>query len=393
MLFHHAQCITTNRFWYLRAVNSPEVLIVGGGLAGLTAALDLAGRGKRVVVVEKNQYPHHKVCGEYVSNEVRPYLERLGFSVTALGLPQIDTLQLSTQKGKQLEAQLPLGGFGISRYAFDHHLFQIAQQLGVIFFFDTVTDIQFATNHFEVTLASQQTLSSKVVLGAYGKRSSLDKKLHRSFIQRKSPWLGLKGHYSNHNHPPNTVGLHHFPGGYGGLSQTEEGQVNFCCLIQYERFKKEGGITAFYENAVAQNPFLGAFLNRATPVFEKPLTIAQICFAKKSPVENHILMCGDTAGLIHPLCGNGMAMAIHSAKLAAESVAMFLEKPTFTRKLMEEQYRRAWHKQFTRRLWMGRQLQRLMLHPQGFSWAMHTVAHVKPLLQALIKSTHGNAIA
>ena len=54
-----------------------DILLIGGGLAGLAAALDLAQRGHRVVVVERKQYPFHKVCGEYVSNEVLPYLRRL----------------------------------------------------------------------------------------------------------------------------------------------------------------------------------------------------------------------------------------------------------------------------------------------------------------------------
>lgn len=373
-------------------MNSPEVLIVGGGLAGLTAALDLANRGKRVTVVEKNTYPHHKVCGEYVSNEVRPYLAQLGFSVAALELPQIDTLQLSTQRGKLIEVKLPLGGFGISRYALDHHLFQLARQQGVNFLFDTVTDIQFAEDTFSVALSSQQTISSKVVLGAYGKRAALDVKLQRGFIQQKSPWLGIKCHYDTHTHPSNLVGLHNFPGGYGGLSQTEEGHVNFCCLVHYDTFKKEANVASFYQAIVSQNPFLRDFLSRATPTFEKPLTIAQICFEQKSAVANHILMCGDTAGLIHPLCGNGMAMAIHSAKLAARQVAMFLENPIFPRQAMEEGYRRDWETHFRRRLWMGRQLQRLMLHPQKFTWAMQTVAHSKWLLRTLIKSTHGPLI-
>ena len=50
-------------------------------------------------------------------------------------------------------------------------------------------------------------------------------------------------------------------------------------------------------------------------LFEKPEVINEITFEKQDPVSNHILMCGDAAGMITPLCGNGMAMAIHSAKI------------------------------------------------------------------------------
>ncbi len=377
---------------YLHGVNNPKVVIIGGGLAGLIAALDLAQRGKQVLVIEKNPYPNHKVCGEYVSNEVKPYLEHLDMELSSLDLPEIDTLQLSTQTGKLIEVRLPLGGFGISRYAFDYKLFQLAEKKSVDFLFETVVDVQFMDNEFEVTLSSKEKITGKMVLGAFGKRSNLDVKWNRAFIQQKSPWLGIKAHYKNIGHPSNVVGLHNFPGGYGGLSLTEEGDVNFCCLVKYESFKKESGIAAFNQNVVSQNPILKDFLANSEVTFEKPLSIAQISFEKKRAVENHILMCGDTAGLIHPLCGNGMAMAIHSAKLAAEQVAMFLEKPNFTRKDMEKEYQMLWERNFRKRLWMGRRLQDLMLHTKWFNLGMYTLANSKPLLREMIKSTHGNPI-
>lgn len=373
-------------------MNNPKVVIIGGGLAGLTAALDLAQKGKQVLVIEKNQYPNHKVCGEYVSNEVKPYLEQLGLELGNLGLPEIDTLQISTQSGKLIEVGLPLGGFGISRYTFDHKLYLLAKKKGVDFLFDTVVDIQFVGDEFFITLSSKEKISSKVVLGAFGKRSNLDVKLNRSFIQQKSPWLGIKSHYRNNGHPSNVVALHNFPGGYGGLSQTETGDLNFCCLVKYKSFKKEGNIASFNQTVVSQNPILKDFLANTEAKFEKPLSIAQISFEKKKMVENHILMCGDTAGLIHPLCGNGMAMAIHSAKLAAEQVVMFLEKPNFTRKDMEKEYQMLWEKNFGKRLWMGRRLQDLMLHTKWFNLGMHTVANSKIVLRELIRNTHGNPI-
>ena len=69
--------------------------MIGGGLAGLASALDLAGRGYRVTVVERKLYPFHKVCGEYVSNEVLPYLRRLGADPTGLAPAVISRFLLS----------------------------------------------------------------------------------------------------------------------------------------------------------------------------------------------------------------------------------------------------------------------------------------------------------
>lgn len=368
------------------------MVIVGGGLAGLTAALDLAGKGRQVTVVEKKEYPRHKVCGEYVSNEVRPYLDYLGVDLDCMRLPEIKRFQLSTKKGKSVEVNLPLGGFGISRYTFDYLLCKAAKAKGIHLLFDTVSGIQFNGKDSVVELASKSKLRAKVVLGAYGRRSKLDVGLGRRNPEEKSPWIGIKCHYKDYNHPENVVALHNFPGGYAGISQVENGIINLCYLVREQQFRAIGDISMFNDKMLGQNRFLKDFLAKAEPVFEKPMSIAQISFDAKSQVENHILMCGDTAGMIHPLCGNGMAMAIHSAKIASMEVEKFLRGEHQTRKSMELGYQKQWRKEFGKRLWMGRQLQALMMHTKWFNLGMDTVAHSKMVLTSLIKNTHGSPI-
>lgn len=63
---------------------NPDVLIIGGGLAGLASAIHLSQKGLNVTLIEKSAYPKHKVCGEYISNEILPYLLWLGADVSAL---------------------------------------------------------------------------------------------------------------------------------------------------------------------------------------------------------------------------------------------------------------------------------------------------------------------
>src|SRR5688572_19390952 len=97
-----------------------DVIIVGGGLAGLVNAIVLAKAGLQVVLIEKKQYPFHKVCGEYVSNEVLPFFHSLGIFPENLGASHISRLQVSSPSGQRvLHMPLDLGGFGISRYALD----------------------------------------------------------------------------------------------------------------------------------------------------------------------------------------------------------------------------------------------------------------------------------
>lgn len=369
-----------------------DVIIVGGGLAGLTAAIHLSQEKHSVLVLEKKQYPHHKVCGEYVSNEIIPYLKKLGIQLGPTGAVAIDNLQLSTASGKSAKTKLPLGGIGVSRYAFDNLLYKKAMSNGVQFNFEAVTDIKFENDEFEVVTEKIKSYTSTILIGAYGKRSALDKQLNRDFIQQKSGWLGVKAHYECDTFPENQVALHNFKGGYGGLSKTETGAVNFCYLASYKSFQKEKNVASFNENVVAKNPFLNEFLEKATPIFNEPLTIAQISFEDKKSVENHILMCGDTAGLIHPLCGNGMAMAIHSAKIASEHIHSYL-KNYMNRSQLEAVYKKDWSKTFEQRLWMGRQLQSLLLNEGLSNLALKAVTTSPIVLRKLIKTTHGKPIA
>ena len=220
----------------------------------------------------------------------------------------------------------------------------------------------------------------------------LDKELDRPFIRGKSPWLGIKGHYKIEGFAMNNVELHCFKGGYGGLSMTETGEVNFCYLTDYRSFQKEKTIDSFNKNVVSQNPNLKGFLEKATPVFETPLGIAQISFTKKEAVNNHILMCGDTAGLIHPLCGNGMAMAIHAAKIAAERIIQFFSEDEYSREQMERDYRRIWKYHFGNRLYYGRKIQYLITNSALMNRTFSIIPKSELFLSSIIKRTHGKPI-
>ena len=260
-----------------------DVLIIGGGLAGLTAGIHLGQKNRRVVLIEKQTYPHHKVCGEYVSNEVLPYLGQLGVHVDDLNPAHISRFLLSTTSGKSVESQLPLGGFGVSRYALDELMYQRAVAAGVDVVQAQVNEVSFQDDSFTVTTAAGETYHAPMVVGAHGKRSLMDKQLQRNFMQQDSPWLGVKAHYEA-DFPDNLVSLHNFEGGYCGLSRVENGVVNMCYLANYASFKKHKNVDAFQQEVLVRNPRLYHFFSRAKPLFEKPLVISQVSFAKNSPL-------------------------------------------------------------------------------------------------------------
>ncbi|MCF4101592.1 NAD(P)/FAD-dependent oxidoreductase [Gillisia sp. M10.2A] len=369
-----------------------KVVIIGGGLAGLTAAIHLVSSGIQVTLIEKESFPHHKVCGEYLSRECLPYLQRLGIDVLSLQPSLLNKFSFSTASGRTINSSLELRGLGISRYNLDYYLFKKAKDLGVIILQDTAIDIQFMGSGFKVKTHQEYNFEADFVLGAFGKRSNIDKNLNRDFITNKSGWLAIKSHYVHDDFPDDTVALHNFKGGYCGISKTETEAINVCYLATYKSFKEFKNPSKYKEEVLCENPHLRSFFNSATSLFDKELSIAQISFTKKSLIYDHILMLGDASGLIHPLCGNGMAMAIHSAKIASESILYFYTSAKSKREDVEKSYREQWLNEFSSRLRTGRVLQKIFLNPGMAEVSQSFIKAFPGLLPKIINKTHGSPI-
>ncbi len=368
-----------------------EVIIIGGGLAGLCSALHLSLNGTKVLVIEKQEYPQHKVCGEYISNEVLPYLQSLGFNPFDFGAKAINKLTLSTEGNQSIRVKLPLGGFGISRYCIDEELSKCAKKAGVTFLQARVMDIQFREEQFEVSTNLQEVYRAPFVIGAYGKRSNLDAKMKRPFMQNKSPYLGVKAHFTG-DFPADQVGLHNFPGGYCGISKVEDDKINICYLVDFKTFKNYNSLDEFQEKVLCQNKFLKEALVKFPMVFEKPISISQISFSEKAPVENHILMCGDSAGMIHPLAGNGMGMAIRSAQIVSQALLQFKSGAISSRQALEEHYKRQWKQEFASRLKYGHLISRTFRMGLLSEILMFLLKLMPALLPLIVRKTHGKVM-
>ncbi|UXP33301.1 NAD(P)/FAD-dependent oxidoreductase [Reichenbachiella agarivorans] len=338
-----------------------DVIIVGGGLAGLINSILLSRAGLRVCLMEKGSYPFHRVCGEYISNEVKPFLRKHDLYPAELTPSEISKFQLSAISGKKIHTNLDLGGFGISRHNFDLFLARKAKESGVDLMENTkVSDVIWQDGYFEVQAANQQ-YQSKLVIGAFGKRSQLDARLQRAFMANRSPYIGIKYHIKT-DFAKDVIALHNFKDGYCGLSSVGGDVFNLCYLSHRDNLKSRN-VEEMEEDVLFNNPHLKAIWANSDFLFDKPLVINEISFEKKKAVENHILMSGDSAGMITPLCGNGMAMAIRSASLLSRLIIDRWNKGEIDRSALEAAYQQIWDYEFSLRLWSGRQFQRLFGSP------------------------------
>jgi menaquinone-9 beta-reductase len=369
-----------------------DVIIAGGGLAGLALSIQLGKAGYRVALFEKERYPYHKVCGEYISLESWNFLQELGLPLSDWNLPVIRTLLLSAPNGLSVEQELPLGGFGISRYKIDAALAALARTAGVDLFEGVrVTDINFGKQVF-TAVTSAGEFEGKVACGTFGKRSNLDVRWDRPFTRKKSDklnnYVGVKYHVTG-NLPADRIGLHLFPNGYCGISKIEDERYCLCYMTTAENLKACGNSILEMETTILKrNPYLEEVFSSTVRVFDQPVTIAQISFERKTQVENHVLLIGDAAGMAPPLSGNGMSMALHGSQIAFRCIRDFLAGG-MARYELEQEYTDQWNRQFGRRLWIGRFLQRWFGRERRANLLLSSLKPFPKVVSFLIRQTHG----
>jgi flavin-dependent dehydrogenase len=234
-------------------------------------------------------------------------------------------------------------------------------------------------------------VEAQTVIGAQGKRSRLDAALGRQFIARPQPFVALKAHFWG---PaiPGRIELHAFPGGYCGLSEIEGDRRNLCLLVSqavFQRRRQGAGdpVSNFIEWMGTQDSSLGEWLTQAERIHPW-IAIAQVPFSPKPPLEQDVLMAGDAAGLIVPLAGDGIAMALESGQLASDCLLRYLAGE-WTEEDVRNQYPALWRARFGKRMRWARSLQPLLMSPTVTPLIIRILLLLPALGNALIVNTRG----
>jgi flavin-dependent dehydrogenase len=366
-----------------------QCAIIGGGLAGLCLAIQLADKGKSVVLFEKNKYPFHKVCGEYISMESWDFLTELGLPLADLNLPQISELGISSENGFLLNAPLQMGGFGISRYSLDNYLVELARKKHVTVLDNCkVFDVQVITENSHQINTSLGLYNSIIVCGAYGKYTPAFVKDDVNTKPNKLNYIGVKYHIKS-KLKPNRIELHNFKDGYCGVSKVDKDAYCLCYLSTSKNLQECGNdIKKMEESILYKNPFLKKYFTESEFLFDAPLVISNISFQKKDTYKNSFFLAGDAAGSITPLCGNGMSMAMRASKILAQLLASYFNE-SITKKELINEYDKAWNNNFNTRIKSGYYLQHLFGKKNTTHYTLKTLDKLPLLTKKIISLTHG----
>ena len=303
-----------------------DAVVIGAGPAGASAAGLLALRGHRVLVLEKDRFPRRKVCGEFLSAQAAAQLAALGLRAEIEATAErIRHGTLSLPGGEEIAFRLPEPAIGVSRTRLDERLARWAEDRGADLRFGVrARGVSAVPGGFLVRVSdgpAHETIGTRCVVGAWGRWDAMDRGRQGNGEGRGRRFLAWSRDYEPDDALAGRVALYVFPGGYCGLSRVERGRVHLAGMVDdATRRRLPHGWEAVLAHARASNPALDRVLARLAPSSDFR-GAGPIYLSPKPPSEGGILMAGDSAGVLDPFSGQGIACALSSGILAARTLA------------------------------------------------------------------------
>ncbi len=372
-----------------------DILIIGGGPAGSTTALYLSQLGFDITIIEKKKFPRETLCGEFLSKEVTDILKELNIFNEFLSLKpnKLNSFRAVDETGIELKSDLNFDAYAMKRSVFDLFLLdkakerkvRVIQPAEVITI--TRTNSEFISEIIDDS-SNKFNVISKLVIAAYGKQNILDKKLERDFINKKSYLNGVKIHLpieflkDSFN---DEIRIYTDDELYCGMNQVNDKEMTVCFLENRKKSKipsRERLIDVIKSNKNFQKIFKTNALDyiKSTNIYGT----GNIFFGKREVIENGIIMIGDAARVISPLAGDGIGMAMESAKLL---YSLLIKHNINQSEQLFSDYKKQYEKLFSKRLKTAKIIQSIILNRSIRNIGIRFANKYPALLPYLIKLT------
>jgi len=374
-----------------------EVGIIGGGPAGSTAAAYLADYGFNVCLFEKKSFPRETLCGEFLTIEVIYYLQQLQLFEEFISLQpnKIKSFRIFNSSGKSISSKFNFDAYGLSRSYFDNLLLCNAKRKGITVFQPAeVKQIISKKSSYQLSVKNEEQKEINIdvnhLIAAYGKQNHLDNSLKRNFINQKSKLNGIKFHLNKNQlreFPADEIQIYAADNIYCGVNAVDNNKVTLGFLEDRNR-EQPPPRKQLIELREKNKAFKNLFNENDENLFDNlPIYgTGNIYFGRRNLVEDGIFFIGDAAGVIAPLSGDGIGIAMESGKLIAD---LFQKKrrENLSKKEIEFLFIKEWNKLFSNRMKIAKTIQWFILKKYSRNGGFMLVNSFASLLQYLIKTT------
>jgi len=338
---------------------SSDVVIVGGGPSGAAAGIALVKQGLSVTILEKQDSVKDKICGEFFSPESLYYLNELSLKSDYFeeNPSTIKNIAVSFD-GETVRTNFEKPAHGLSRVRFDSMMLQAAEENGVhIERGVEVTDID-KNNDILISARKRKTgelqqYGAQYVIGATGAKSGSELLFSQPRDKNENePYTVAFKFHAECPEIYNTIELYFTKYGYIGIANIENGLVNVCGLIDSNVLNSmSGGIDALL-GEISRDNFHFSDRLRSMKNTTPYITCSNLSFGVRRQKYNDVLLIGDTAGAIHPFCGDGNAMALKSGLLSAKFITQGM-KNNRSREDTLSGFNRRWKQTFRRQIYIS----------------------------------------
>ncbi|HKF23167.1 MAG TPA: NAD(P)/FAD-dependent oxidoreductase [Candidatus Angelobacter sp.] len=351
-----------------------DLIVAGAGPAGSACAITAARAGHRVLLLDKDRFPRHKVCGEFVSAESLHLLgSLLGDQQTRDFAARQDVPAARIfLDGKSVAFPVAPAARSIPRFDLDAALLASAHGSGVRVQ-ECAAVRQVVRNGTFTVRTAETAFTAAAVVNATGRWSQLT----QYDVARKNKWIGLKAHFRE-SAPPNSVDLYFFPGGYCGVTPVDAQTVNACAMV-------EAGAARSLEEVFAAHPELWRRSRDWELVFSA-VTTSPLYFRRPETCDQGMLLAGDAAGFIDPFAGDGISLALHGGALAADSLLPFLAGKLSLEE-SQQRYRTVYVERFAPAFRNAARLRALLAVPKWLRSRLVGLVGTRPVAKLIVRAT------
>jgi geranylgeranyl reductase family protein len=324
-----------------------DVIIVGAGPAGCTAALSLGASGLKIALIERKKFPREKTCGDALPAFVPKVLRTINpeYVIAFEGLAEknkVNICRIVSPGEKSLDLKYSEYGYICRRSIFDAFLLDLAGQLpGITIFQETaVKDVSENTSEIIIRTDKNQDLKTQLVIGCDGANSLIRRYLTGTEINFNHCSSAVRAYFKNITDTPSETFELHFLNellpGYFWIFPLHDNQFNVglgmpSASVTGEKINMRRELLRIIEKV----PYISKRFLKAELISEIQGSILPL-WTHKTPISgNRFMLCGDAASLINPASGAGIGQAMQSGRFAGWQALKCFNKSDFSANYMK----------------------------------------------------------